>query len=464
MKTIGSIQTFGLNCAIAVTIAGLLAVPLQATGAETAPSSLTPEGWTMYAMTPGHNAWHESSFPAVSWRFDVPGAAEANNSKLLNGTMIRDLVGFPIGVAVVDDTVYATNDDGYLYAVDARTGKLRWRFHAFNQLMGTPIIDHVNGRTLVFVGAGNSVFAYGHAVNFAKRGSNVVRGNGLSAIFAIDAATGQKVWEYPTQGEDMPTPVLYKRRLLFGNGDGHVYALDAASGKLAWKTPITSFVSMSSATLDPRSGVLVMGGTWPSRIYGLNTADGKLLWSVEPPGVFSSSAGDGTWAIHGHTAVGQIETQSPQQESSDTASSEELAVDLASGRIVWSVTLGEGKVPPRNKDAVPTVADNVVYTGSPVTHSEYALDAHTGKILWRRAMPASMKAAPTVIGDAVLQPIASGDLVTLDSHTGEIRNTYNRHEGGYGPQNAIVVGHTAFIGTNAGSLQAIPLNKLGILP
>lgn len=411
-------------------------------------------------MAPGHNAWHASAFPAVSWQYDVPGGAEANANPLLNRTMVRDLVGFAIGVAVVDDTVYATNDDGYLYAVDARTGELRWRFHAYNQLMGTPIVATLAGHQLVFIGAGNSVFSYSHAVNFGEPGARVIRGNGLSALFAVDAATGKQVWVYPTVGEDMPTPVFYKGRLLFGNGDGHVYALDAATGKPAWTTSITSFVSMSSATLDSKSGVLVMGGTQPSKIYGLDADSGKLLWSVAPPDIFSSSAGDGTWAIHGATAVGQIETQNSDQAKADTASSEQLAINLISGKIVWSTMLGSGKVPPRNKDAVPTVVDGVIYTGSPVTHSEYALDASSGKILWQRAMPASMKAAPTVVGNVVIQPTTSGDLVTLDKRSGKILNTYNQKQGGYGPQNAVVMGQTLFIGTNAGTLQAIPLDKL----
>lgn len=424
----------------------------------------TPAAWSMYALAPGHNAWHRSDFPAVSWHFEVPGAAEANASKLLNGTMIRDLVGFPIGVAVVDGTVYATNDDGYLYALDARTGKLRWRFHAFNQLMGTPVVAAAGERTLVFVGAGNSVFAYSHAVKFAQPGARVIRGNGLSAMYAVDAATGKQAWVFPTAGEDMPTPVYYKGRVLFGNGDGHVYALYAATGKLAWKTSIHSFVSMSSATLDPASGVLVMGGTQPSAIYGLDADTGKLRWSVTPPGVFSSSAGDGTWAIHDTMAIGQIETQDAKQAGSGESASEELAIDLRSGKIAWSTTLGSGKTPPRNKDAVPTVVDGVVYTGSPVTHHEYALDAATGKLKWQRAMPASMKAAPTLVGNALIQPLASGDLVTLDARDGTIGHTYNRKQGGYGPQNAVVVGHALFIGTNAGTLQAIPLHELGIQP
>ena len=434
-----------------------------ATTALAAGGANTPTQWPMYGLNPGHNAVVSSNFPEVAWTYQVPGAAHAAKVKVLNSTIIRDLVGFPIGVAVVDGMVYATNDNGYIYAVDAHSGKLAWSFNAYNQLMTTPIVAAIDGRPLVFIGAGNSVFAYSHAKQFGVPGAQVIRGNGVSAIYALDAKTGDEVWVHKTKGEDMPTPALYQGKLLFGNGDGHAYALDAATGKLAWQTPIHSFVSMSSATLDPARGVLVMGGTHPSKIYGLDAATGRLLWSVEPPLVFSSSAGDGTWAMDGKgLAVGQIETRTSAQQATKESASEELAIDLKTGKIVWSTELGAGKTPPRNKDAVPTVVDGVVYTGSPVTHTEYAVDAQTGRILWQQPLKVSMKAAPVVVGKVLIQATASGEIFTLDRDSGAVLHTYNAHQGGYGPQNGVVVGGTYFNGTNAGMLQAIPLSTLGV--
>ncbi len=440
-----------------------LSAVCAAASAQVVTSADTPTQWPMYALNPGHNAVVPSHFPAMAWTWQVPGAADAAKAKVLNPTIIRDLVGFPIGVAVVDGMVYATNDNGYIYAVDARSGKLAWSFNAYNQLMSTPIVASIDGRPLVFIGAGNSVFAYSHAKRFGVPGAQVIRGNGVSAIYALDAKTGDEVWVYKTKGEDMPTPALYQGKLLFGNGDGHAYALDAASGKLAWRTPIHSFVSMSSATLDPARGVLVMGGTHPSKIYGLDAATGKLLWSVEPPLVFSSSAGDGTWAMDGKgLAVGQIETRTSAQKTTKESASEELAIDVKTGKIVWSTELGAGKTPPRNKDAVPTVVDGVVYTGSPVTHSEYAVDAQTGRIVWQQPLKGGMKGAPGVVGKGLIQATASGEIFTLDRDSGAVLHTYNAHQGGYGPQNGVVVGGTYFNGTNAGMLQAIPLSTLGV--
>lgn len=428
-----------------------------ATGLSAAQAAETPSSWPMYAMQPDHNAAMNSSFPAVTWTYQVPGAADARKA-VKNNTIIRDLVGFGIGVSVVDGSVFAPNDNGYLYKLDAQSGKLDWSFDAYNQLMGTPVVATVNGQQLVFVSAGNSVFTYSHAKKFGVKGAQVIRGNDVSAIDAVDAATGKLVWTYKTKGEDMPTPVFDHGTLLFGNGDGHVYALDAGTGALKWKTAIKSFVSMSSATFDPKKNVIIMGGTDPSNIYALDAATGKRLWTVHPKNIFSSSGGDGTWAVEGNLTIGQIETQTATQKSS--SSSEEIAINIGTGKIVWSKTLGTGKTPPRNKDAVPAIVDGIVYTGSPVTHDEYAIEAKSGKIIWTAPLKVGMKAAPTIVGDDVIQPTGKGKIFTLAKSSGNVTNVYNLKQGGYGPQDGVAVGGTFFIGTNDGFMQAIPLKSL----
>ncbi|WP_051848828.1 PQQ-binding-like beta-propeller repeat protein [Thiomonas sp. FB-Cd] len=426
--------------------------------AQAAWAAETPATWPMYALQPGHNATFASGFPAEHWTFDTPGAAAAR-AAVKSNTTIRDLVGWPIGVAVAGGAVYAPNDNGWLYKLDARSGRLQWSFDAYNQLMTTPVVASAGGRQLVYVGAGNSVFAYSHAKRFGVRDAGVVRGTDVSAIDAVDAATGKLVWSYPTRGEDMPSAVLAHGLLIFGNGDGHVYALDAATGALKWKTSIGSFVSMSSATYDPKRNVVMMGGTHPSDIYAVDAATGKRLWTVRPAHIFSSSGGDGTWAVAGAVAVGQIETRSRGQHG--VSGSEELGIEIATGKLLWSTLLGTGKTPPRNKDAVPAVDAGIVYTGSPVTHAEYAIDSRSGRILWHSRLGPGMKAAPTIVGDKLIQPTGSGKIFTLDRHDGAITHVYDAGLGGYGPQNGVAVGGTYFIGTNAGYLQAIPLSDLG---
>lgn len=444
-------KTLGLLTIMAIT--GLFGITAEAS------SEQTPQQWITYAMESGHNAYYNSAFPSVSWAFMAPGANKINRHVVVKTTTIRDLVGFPIGVAVVHGVVYAPNDNGFLYALDAENGHLLWSANAYNQIMSTPIVANVDGQQLVFVGIGNSVFAYSHAKLFGMHGAQVIRGTDVSAIEAFNGKTGKLQWVYHTLGEDMPTPTYINGKLIFGNGDGHIYALDAQNGTQLWKTYIHSFVSMSSATPVDGGNIVVMGGTHPSRIYAVNSSTGKLLWTVHPKNIFSSSGGDGTWAAHGGILVGQIETRDSNQKTG-TSSSEELALNAKNGQILWARSLGSGRTPPRNKDAVPDIADGMIYTGSPVTHKEYAINLKTGNMMWQKKLSAGMKAAPLTVGSHLIQPIGNGDIYTLNRQTGSITHVYHNVHGGFGPQNGVLIGKTYFIGSNAGYMEAIPLHML----
>ena len=413
----------------------------------------------MYGRVPGHNAVvtePRNSPPASSWSFGVPGAV-ANPAAIPSAAVPawRDLVGFPIGVSVAAGTVYAPNDNGTVYALSATTGRQRWAFQAHNEVMSTPLVVEAGGRRLVVVGAGNSDFSYSQAVRFGAPGAQVVRGTGISAVDAVNALTGKLVWTFPTKGEDMPTPVAVGGRLIFADGGGHVVALDPATGKQLWRTSIGSFVSMSS--LDVSGSTVVFGGTHPSRFYGIDAATGKELWAVEPPSVFSSSMGDGTPAVAGTTAVLQIETVSKMP---GLAGSEELAIDTVNHRLLWSAALGTGKVPPRNKDASPIVVGSSVYTASPVTGDAYCIDLATGAVKWRTPVPGRVKAPPVLVGGRLLFPTASGTVVAVDAADGAVVHVWTGTHGGFGPQGITVVGETAFVGTNLGWMQAIPLRLL----
>lgn len=441
----------------------LLAASSYAVAALDAPGSAYPQAWPMYGLNPAHDATYNESqgtADSISWKFSVPDAVPLTatpaevKKKYISITAVRDLVGIPVGVSVVDGVVYVPNDNGHLYALNATNGKLLWEFNALNQIMTTPIVAQTTKGTLVYVGGGNADFAYSEAVKFAVPGSQVIRGTGISGIYALDAKTGKPVWAYHTQGQDMPTPVYYKQKILFGNGDGHVYALDAETGRLLWKTEIKSFVSMSSATLAGNR--VIMAGTHPDSVYAVDADTGKLAWKTQPENVFSSSMGDCAPAASDGVVVTQIETTTSKP---GFAGSEELGIDAATGRILWKTSLGVGKVPPRNKDAVPMIKAGVVYTGSPVTNTAYALELKTGKVLWSRPL-SRMKAAPSVDGQYVFFPVADGTIFVLDRKNGEVINAYKSGNGGFGPQNAVIVNHTLYIGTNFGWVYAIPTREL----
>ncbi len=54
-------------------------------------------------------------------------------------------------------------------------------------------------------------------------------------LYALDAASGRRLWSYTTGGRIDSPPTYFKGLVLFGSADGYVYALRAADGELAWR-------------------------------------------------------------------------------------------------------------------------------------------------------------------------------------------------------------------------------------
>ena len=100
-------------------------------------------------------------------------------------------------------------EDGRLYALDAKTGKVMQRFQAKNE---------VNSSVRV---VGNSLF-FGD-----------VAGN----MYCLDATTLKEKWSFKTNGPIRGRPAVYKNLVFIGSGvgDNQMYALDQATGKVFWK-------------------------------------------------------------------------------------------------------------------------------------------------------------------------------------------------------------------------------------
>jgi outer membrane protein assembly factor BamB/ubiquinone/menaquinone biosynthesis C-methylase UbiE len=54
-------------------------------------------------------------------------------------------------------------------------------------------------------------------------------------VYALDAASGEKLWNYTAGARVDSPPAIYKGCVLFGSADGWVYCLRASDGALAWR-------------------------------------------------------------------------------------------------------------------------------------------------------------------------------------------------------------------------------------
>lgn len=158
--------------------------------------------------------------------------------------------------AVVGGTVYVGSWDSYLYALDAETGAVKWSFKTGED----PTIHNQ-------VGFQSSPAVVDGTVYVGCRDAHV---------YAVDAATGHKKWDYPTsKGWVVATPAVRDGLVYVGTSDGARFmTLDAKTGRLRSNFDAKSNV-FSSAAL---AGDLAYFGSFSGRLYALDTKSGKLAW------------------------------------------------------------------------------------------------------------------------------------------------------------------------------------------
>ncbi|WP_228974106.1 PQQ-binding-like beta-propeller repeat protein [Streptomyces sp. DH12] len=130
----------------------------------------------------------------VRWHFEAPA-------------VFLSAPAFAPGPAVTGGGVYLADHLGTVYALDASTGKDRWRIATETRQSIEPVLV-TDGN--VHVGSG-------------------------SALYTLDAVTGTPKWRFAAGGEIVGAPVVADGRLHFGSADHVLYTLDAAGGQLRWK-------------------------------------------------------------------------------------------------------------------------------------------------------------------------------------------------------------------------------------
>ena len=106
--------------------------------------------------------------------------------------------------AVVNGVVYVGSDDKNLYALDATSGALLWKYTTGGSVSSSPAV--ANG-----------------VVYFGSYDNNT---------YALDATSGALLWKYTTGNRVSSSPAVANGVVYVGSWDNNLYALDAATGTL----------------------------------------------------------------------------------------------------------------------------------------------------------------------------------------------------------------------------------------
>jgi outer membrane protein assembly factor BamB len=174
--------------------------------------------------------------------------------------------------AIADGFLYATNKEGEIFCLNATSG-----VHIWNITMRGSLSSPVAIGGFIYVGSSD--------------------GN----AYCLDASDGIKIWNYTTWynaagpahgyewGNTVSAPAVNDGRVYVGSSDFDIFCLDAATGNKIW-----NFSTGGIASHPPTiAGECVFAGSYDGNLYCLNSTSGLEIWRY-PAGVFSPVSASGS--------------------------------------------------------------------------------------------------------------------------------------------------------------------------
>jgi outer membrane protein assembly factor BamB len=224
---------------------------------------------------------------------------------------------YKINPVLVDNTLFAASAEGDVAAVDAETGRVRWKRDMDLALSGG--VGHYGGS--IFVGASEGLVMRLSADNGDEIWRTAVSGEVLSApqgdgqyviaqtydgkLMGFDYETGEIRWTYTS---DVPvltlrgtgTPMIIGDNAVAGFADGKVVAINVRSGNVAWeaRVAIPQGTSEIERIVDIDGSMALQGSelyvaSYQGRVVAIDTRSGRRMWQRNVSSVSGVGVGFG---------------------------------------------------------------------------------------------------------------------------------------------------------------------------
>lgn len=294
--------------------------------------------------------------------------------------IVQTGAGIYCSPAVEKDKVFVGDDLGRLTAYALKNGKKLWSFQSGKRIVGTPAVSE----------------------------GIVVFGSADCKIYGLDAQNGNLLWTVEAAEPVLGAVTIENSIAYIGASDHTFRAVNIRTGEVKWAfASVRGYIETKPLVTDNK----VIFGAWDNTLYALNKADGKELWKWTGGLTRMHFSPAAVWPV---AADGKVFITDPQRAMT--------AIDIETGNTVWrtfqsmvretiglsedkeriySKTMNDSIVCYSTKGDQPhklwasnvgfsyehapsmQVEKNGVVFGSTKEGLIFALEATTGKVLWK---------------------------------------------------------------------------------
>lgn len=359
------------------------------------------EQWAAFSLTKSYydRNGKAEKYPDFSVNKEYPQVKEQ--------WLVKTGAGIYCSPTVEKDKVFVGDDMGCLTAYALKNGKKLWSFQSGKRIVGTPAVS----------------------------GGIVVFGSADRKIYGLDAQNGSLLWKVEAAGPVLGAVTIADGMAYIGASDHAFRAIDISTGDVKWTyTGVKGYIETKPLVTDNK----VIFGAWDNTLYALDRADGNELWKWTGGLTRMHFSPAAVWPV---ASDGKVFITDPQRAMT--------AIDMETGSTVWrtfrsmvretiglsedgeriySKTMNDSIVCYSAKGNQPRElwASNVgfgyehapsmqvekdkVLFGSTKEGLIFALEAQTGKVLWKHKIGNSLISTVVPLsGDRILFTATSGE-------------------------------------------------------
>jgi outer membrane protein assembly factor BamB len=232
-------------------------------------------------------------------------------------------------------------------------------------------------------------------------GSQVFVGTSDNYLFALDAESGEKQWEFETDHSIWGQPAFKDGVLFVASMDKTIYALEAETGQELWHTGLGGALASSPVTNTD----LLYVASFDGRLHALDMTTGGEVWSAGAEDWIWDSPAFADGVVYYADVKGNV-----------------YAVDGTTGDQIWTQQLSQAvqTSPVVVNDKVYIAAQGDIAAEAP-QGTLTALSVADGAQLWQKTAPASLYTTPVVVDDAIIVALQSESalLIAYNLETGD---------------------------------------------